>query len=284
MNIRGRALYYFFDMFSGNGFSRFVGRASDVRLPAPLNRTLFSLYSRIFGVDVAEIEKPLSEYENFNNFFTRKLKDGARAMDSREDVLISPCDGNVQEFGRMEKGRLLQVKGKSYGVDELLMDAEESKRFQNGCFATIYLSPRNYHRVHAPCRGRILGFRYLQGKLYSVTTGAVEVVDNIFVRNERVVTYLATERGMIGIVMVGATSVGRITLSYDSLVTNRGFLSRKVVYENPREAGKGDEIGVFNLGSTVILLTEKRSFSFDGEIETGRPVQFGRPLLHVRGG
>ncbi|MBM4388155.1 MAG: phosphatidylserine decarboxylase, partial [Deltaproteobacteria bacterium] len=135
MNIRGRALYYFFDMFSGNGFSRFVGRASDVRLPAPLNRTLFSLYSRIFGVDVAEIEKPLSEYENFNNFFTRKLKDGARAMDSREDVLISPCDGNVQEFGRMEKGRLLQVKGKSYGVDELLMDAEESKRFQNGCFA-----------------------------------------------------------------------------------------------------------------------------------------------------
>lgn len=226
---------------------------------------------------MSEAEKPFEAYPSLQALFTRRLKQGARVVDRTPDVLVSPVDACAGAFGRVEDGRLIQAKGLDYTVSALLGDAELSKRFAGGCFATLYLSPKDYHRIHSPCSGHIIRTLHEPGTLWPVNEAAVRNVPQLFAVNERVTTIIETPDGLVACCMVGATNVGSIRLAYRDLVTNSGGVAVNVV-ENPRVSiDRGEHLATFELGSTVVLLIEDSSFSFNG-LESGRWEPMGRTI------
>jgi phosphatidylserine decarboxylase len=236
--------------------SRATGHLADLRLPRFVLRPLLLLYVRAFGVDLGEAAEPLESFATFNAFFTRRLREGARPLAGGEGVVVSPSDSRLSVIGAVPPhGRLEQVKGLDYSVEALLGSAEDAAPFREGLHATLYLSPAMYHRVHAPVDGRVVAWRYVPGRLFPVNGAGVRSVPGLFTRNERVAVLMDSEaHGPVAVVLVGAANVGRMSLSFADLVTNRGRPAARVVPTEPVALKRGDEMGVFNLGSTVVLL------------------------------
>jgi phosphatidylserine decarboxylase len=236
--------------------SRVAGWLADRRLPPALLVPVIRAYSRVYGVDLSEAAAPPEAYPTFNAFFTRRLRDGARPVDPSEHTVVAPCDSCLSGLGPVaEDGRLEQIKGQTYTLEALLGSSRDASTFRNGLSATLYLSPGMYHRVHSPVDGRVLGWRYLPGRLFPVNSPAVRSVPGLFARNERVAVLLEADGlGPVALVLVGAANVGRITLAFSDLVTNAGAPAGWGEPSEPLSVRRGEEIGVFNLGSTVVLL------------------------------
>lgn len=261
--------------------SRGIGWAARRRVPRPLRRALYGGFARYVGADLSLLERPLDAFERFDDFFTRPLRDGARPIAEGPGVVVSPCDGVVSEAGIAEGGRLIQCKGRDYTIAGLLADAAEARSFEGGAYATIYLSPRDYHRVHNPVDGKVTGYRHIPGAFFPVNPMSVRNVAGLFSINERLVTYLDSDVGRVAAVAVAATGVGWITAAYDRDVrTHRsgsagrhGWAQR---YASPRPLGRGAELAMFHLGSTVILLFEPGRVRLDAT--GGRTLRVGERI------
>ncbi len=236
--------------------SRVTGRLSDLRLPKAILVPAIRAYARAYGADLAEAAVPAEAYPSFNAFFTRRLREGARPIAGGEGVVVSPSDSRLSAIGPVAAdGRLEQVKGSSYSIEALLGSDEDAAPFRGGLHATLYLSPAMYHRVHSPVDGRVRGWRYVPGRLFPVNPAGVRLVPGLFTRNERVAVFLDTAaHGPVAAVLVGAANVGRVSLAFADVVTNTGRTPGPVVPAETIALRRGDELGAFNLGSTVVLL------------------------------
>lgn len=231
--------------------SRLVGRFAECRQPWLKNRLIRAFIKR-FSVDMSEaLEPEPTAYATFNDFFTRALKADARPIDSG---LVSPADGTLSEFGAIEAGQLIQAKGHSFSAMQLFGgDAEAAKRYLGGSFATVYLSPRDYHRVHMPLAGTLTEMVYVPGRLFSVNAATTQHVPNLFARNERLVCHFDTEHGPMALVLVGAMIVAAIETVWAGQVTPLSGEVQRVRFDQPVRLEKGEEMGRFKLGSTVVM-------------------------------
>jgi len=243
-------------------------------------------FSRLVGVDVGEAELGLDEYPSLDAFFVRRLRPGLRPMPDDPDVIVSPVDGRLAEHGPIEGEHLLQVKGIRYRVADLLDDASEGARYEGGTFITIYLSPRDYHRIHSPSHGRLDWARHVPGRLLPVNPPAVAVVPDLLARNERLMCTLDGPAGRTAVVAVAAVNVGRISSAFDPSwngprggVTNRRRAAPATRrYDPPGDVERGDELMAFHLGSTVVMLLERDRARLRRELVPGSPVRLGQPL------
>ncbi len=199
----------------------------------------------------------IKEYKHFNDFFTRSLKAGTRPIS--ESKVVSPVDGVVSQCGNIEGSMIFQAKGKKFSLEALLANSPEDNFYSS--FATIYLSPKDYHRIHMPFDGILKSMKYIPGNLFSVNKRTVENIDQVFARNERLICYFDTEYGEMALVMVGAIFVGSMETSWEGQVTPPYTKSVKTYDYDSRQIGlsKGEELGRFNMGSTVILILPKGS-------------------------
>ena len=239
--------------------SRALGKVAQVQPSRLVMRSAIELFRSAYHVDLSETEVPEDGFTSFDAFFTRRLKPGARPVDIDPNAIVSPADGRVQDLGFLEPGATLRVKGSTYRLDELLGDPSRARLFEAGAFVVIYLSPRDYHRVHAPVDGRIESLRYIGGTLFPVNELGLRHIEGLFSRNERIVFYQQSPRhGRVATVMVGALGVGRISVSFDSsVVTNNGRAPGIRLYDQQMiHLVRGNELGIFHLGSTVILLLQ----------------------------
>lgn len=239
--------------------SRALGRLAVLDAPRPLMSGAIGLFCRVYGIDMSEVETPVDGFSSFDAFFTRPLKPGARPIDRDTNTIVSPSDGTVQGVGYLRPESTLTVKGSTYRIEELLGDGDQARKFDNGAYVLIYLSPRNYHRVHAPVDGPVESLRYIGGTLFPVNEIGLRHVPGLFARNERLAIYQKSPRfGNVATVMVGALGVGRITVSFDSsVVTNQSSVPGVRNYDkNSTILERGAEVGIFHLGSTVLLLLQ----------------------------
>jgi len=257
-------------------YSRLLGWISYIHLPRFIMLPFLRAFVRYFHIDVDEAEMALHEYPSLNRFFTRSLKEGARTVDRRKNSIVSPVDGTVSRFGEITEGRMIQAKGIDYTLSDLLESSRYRDRFEDGSYIVIYLSPRDYHRIHSPHEGKIIGYSYTPGKLFAVNRIAVSGVAGLFPKNERLTSFIETDSGLIALIKVGAVNVGKIRVNYDTIRTNRWirFASRKT-YKEPFPIDRGEEVGRFEMGSTVILLFEKGRMKFSPEIKNEKPLRFG---------
>lgn len=251
-----------------NKISSIVGRAGRSKL----SKRYVKRYAEHYKINLSEIEKPIHEYAHLTEFFTRKLKQDARPICGEATEAISPVDGLVTQMGRIEKGTIIQAKGISYPVQKLLAD-ESNADFESGHFITIYLSPKDYHRIHMPVKGEVYSSTYIPGRLFPVNDIGVNHVKGLFTKNERVVTFAETDYGKLAIVKVGAFIVGSVKVKYDDKVRKWKKITKTNVA--PVTYEKGDEVGLFEFGSTVILLFEDKDFSFDKSLAVGKSVRMG---------
>lgn len=236
----------------------------------------------------AEIEDP-SQYRSFEDFFTRKLKSTSRPVSEQKATVICPVDGTVAEIGKINKNQLLQAKGSYFNLESLLGNDEEvASYFIDGEFATLYLSPKDYHRIHMPLDGRLKKTTFIPGKLFSVNRMTSDLIPNLYTRNERLICLFETEIGRMAVILVGAMIVGSMQVSW----MNKPIKSKQVLfwpqnYFNP-DLGpflkKGEELGHFKLGSTVIVLFEKNKIEWSSALKSGSPVQFGQILANFLNG
>ena len=256
-------------------------RIARVRTPWFKN-AMIRLIAERFGVDWNEAaSSSLDDYPHFNAFFTRALREGMRPVDAAPRAITSPADGAVSQLGAIEDGRMFQAKGHWFSAAELLADPADARLFANGSFATIYLSPRDYHRVHMPLAGRLRALRYVPGKLFSVNQVTAESVPGLFARNERLVCLFDTEHGPLAMVLVGAMVVAGIETVWTGPVTPAGRQVLNVDYEldaTARTLEKGAEMGRFQLGSTVILLLPPGVASWDEALAAGSPLRMGQRI------
>ena len=237
-----------------------------------------------FDVDMSLAQDPnLKNYPSFNAFFTRALRSDARPIVSDENLLTSPVDGAVSQLGNIENGRIFQAKGRDYTLLELLgNDAEKARLFEDGSFATLYLSPRDYHRIHIPIDGKLTAMAHIPGRLFSVSPATARAVPRLFARNERVVAYFDTDIGPMAMVMVGAIFVASIETVWAGEVTPpAGQKIRHWEYDAEAPAhqfSKGDEIGRFNMGSTVILLHAKNTIEWLNSVQPTDSIQMGQAI------
>jgi phosphatidylserine decarboxylase len=233
-----------------------------------------------YGVNMAEAADPdIRNYTSFNDFFTRALKDDARPLARAE--LVCPVDGAISQFGAIEADQIFQAKGHRFSTTALLGgDAALAEKFQNGLFATLYLSPRDYHRIHMPCAGRLVRMVYVPGDLFSVNPVTARGVPGLFARNERVVCVFDSNRGPFVLVLVGATIVGSMATTWHGVVNPpRTGKPRSWDYAGQAiDFKQGDEMGRFLLGSTVVVLFPKGRFAFNDAWAPERPVCLGEVM------
>jgi len=272
--------------------SRLAGRIADLPIPTPMRRPVLATFARAMGADPDEADRPLEEYATLDAFFVRRLRAGTRPWRADPSGAGSPVDGVVGQVGRISRGRLVQAKGIDYTAEELLDDATLAERLEEASFVTLYLAPRHYHRIHSPCRGRIVAARHVPGTLLPVNAAAVSSVPDLFARNERLVCVLDGIAGDVAVVAVGATNVGRIESVFDPAwngphggVTNprrtmgrRGRVADSRRYEPPLAVDAGAELMAFHLGSSVVVLFEAGRFELDPRIVAGGEVRVGDPL------
>lgn len=277
----GTALLSLLKILPRRVISRAAGALAGARLPGPLQRSLLRWFAARYAVNLQEADRPLEEYRSLNDFFTRALKAGARPIDPRPGIFVSPVDGVVSQRGLAENGRLIQAKGMDYSVDELLHPSGLSGRFRDGAYAVIYLSPPDYHRIHTPCAGKVASFQFSPGTLYPVNEAAVRGIRGLFRRNERLTSFVQTEsHGLVAVVKVGATNVGKIRVVYSDFHTNRAFLRtpRAEEIEAPPALERGGELGRFEMGSTVILLFEAGRAEFLDHVQAGVRLKVGEAM------
>ncbi|MCK8498150.1 archaetidylserine decarboxylase [Myxococcus fulvus] len=261
-----------------SALSTVVGMATRAPLPAPVHQAAMRAFARSYNVDMAEAEHPIEHYPTFAQFFTRGLKTGLRPIDADAKSVVSPVDGRVSQVGYSDLGRCLQAKGIEYTVDELLGDAEAAKPFHGGAWTTIYLSPRDYHRIHSPLAGTITGYAYIPGEFWPVNPASVLNKQSLFCVNERLVTYLETVAGKCAVVKVGATCVSRIKAAYDDVTTHTGQPGKVHRYQEGYKVEKGGELGRFEMGSTVILLFEPGRVKWDPVLQEDAVLRLGQRI------
>jgi phosphatidylserine decarboxylase len=269
--------------------SRAFGALADVPVPRSVRRPVIGGFARAVGADLSEAEHPVEAYPTLNAFFTRRLRPGARSFPGDPGVVASPVDGVTGQLGTVQGGRLLQAKGRWYSAAELLDDASEAARFDGGAFVTLYLSPRDYHRIHTPTAGKVHAATHVPGALLPVNAAAVAHIPDLFARNERLVCYVDGSLGRVAVVAVGAYNVGRISAAFDprwnappgrsAWVTNRGgSRPERRSYSPAVRVAAGDHIMTFHLGSTVVLLFEPGRVVLEPDLAPGTAVRLGRPI------
>lgn len=260
-----------------NQTTRLMGAFSRTRLPAAAQRALLRWYVQHYDVNLDECVGTLDDYPTLARFFIRQLKPGARPIDPDPGAVVSPVDGRTHTFGHVEGGGFAQADGRTGSVDELLGGGGElfdPARYEGGSYAILYLSPRDYHRVHSPLEGRLRAIRYRPGRLWPVFPAATRRVDHLFDRNERLIFALDTPAGAMIVAMIGAFGVGRMATPLAELITNTGGPAEDLSMDVSIE--RGQEIGRFEMGSTVILLAEPGRLGW--ELTQGEPVRLGRPI------
>jgi phosphatidylserine decarboxylase len=274
----GRLFVWFQYLLPQHGLSRLVRAATRARIAWLKNLTIRG-FLKLYSVDMSEASQsdPFA-YGSFNEFFTRPLKNGVRPIASDDDAIASPADGCVSEAGMMERDQLLQAKDRRYGLTELLAAQPWASRFEGGSFATIYLAPHNYHRVHMPLRGELKDTVYVPGRLFSVNAATARLVPGLFARNERVLTLFDSGAGYFALVLVGALNVGSMATVWAGDITPA---ARRVITRipgPPTTLEKGAELGRFNMGSTVILLFEPNRARWHPQVHAGSVVRLGQSL------
>jgi len=250
----------------------------------PIKNMTMNWMIKKFDINLDEAaSKNYDDYEHFNAFFTRALKPGVRPVDAAADSLVSPVDGVVSQLGDIEHDQIFQAKGHHYTLSELLA-TEMTEDYLNGHFITIYLSPKDYHRMHAPLDCEINTMRHIPGRLFSVADWTTQRIPRLFARNERLVNHLRTPIGKVAYVYVGAILVsgietvsnGVITPPYANQVTD-------VLVQGKSQYLKGEEMGRFNMGSTVVMVFPKDSVTFNRELQAGSPLKLGEKIGTLNG-
>ncbi len=262
-----------------HGLSRLVGRLANCSWP--ICKTPFiRWFARYYQVDMEEAASPrLDDYASFNDFFTRALNAGARPVAAAPNHLACPADGVISQFGRVEEGRIFQAKGSTYDVHELLANDTLAKDFHDGQFATVYLSPKDYHRVHMSLDGTLTDMLYVPGRLFSVNQTTAEHVPRLFDRNERVVTVFDTPYGKMALVLIGAMIVASIETVWAGPVAPRSGQIHHTCYPNAAVVlRKGDEMGRFKLGSTVVMLLANPAWQWQPNMANGMSIRMGQTL------
>jgi phosphatidylserine decarboxylase len=243
------------------------------------------LYARFFAIDLAEAARPEPDaYANFNAFFTRALRPGARPLTNEAGAIACPVDGRVSEAGRIQQGQLLQAKGHHYELGALLGgNPALAERFNDGLFATFYLSPRDYHRIHMPVSGQLSHTIHVPGRLFSVNPTTVAGVPGLFARNERVICLFETDHGPMAVILVGAIFVGSIETIWAGRLTPPRARAVTIMDPglNPVQLERGTELGRFNMGSTVILLFPQGVARWSSVLDAGAPVRCGSVIGHI---
>lgn len=253
---------------------KLITRLSGLLMSAKLGKFttyMIEKFVKHYDVNVAEAAKPLEDYKTFNEFFARELKKGARPLDKGAESVVFPADGTISEFGEIKDGLLLQAKNHYYTSAALLADDDDAKTFAGGKFITVYLSPKDYHRVHIPLAGKLLKMTYVPGEVFSVNPRNAKYIPELFARNERVVSIFETVVGKMAVVMVGATIVRSISTSWAGVVAPSALdeVTEFTYDEQEISFAKGAEIGKFMMGSTVICLFEKGAVNFEKNLAPG---------------
>jgi len=262
-----------------------VWRIARIRHTATKN-FLISKFSSAFDVDLEEVKLEVpDDFPTFNDFFIRELADDARPVDDDVDAIVSPVDGTVSFAGAIHGDGIFQAKGIDYSLGDLLAtDIEEAEHYINGNFATIYLAPYNYHRVHAPVAGELVAARYVPGDLFSVNEATVSNVDGLFRRNERLIMHFRTDHGPAALIFVGALNVGSISTPWTGEIRPRkqGVVDALDLSRHPTTVAKGALLGWFNMGSTVILLLPKGGCEWDDDLEPGETLKMGEEIGELK--
>lgn len=260
--------------------SQVMHRLVTSRPPKPILKFAISTFCKAYNVEIEQAEQPVTDYETFQKFFTRRLKPGLRPFDKDKAVVPSPADGTLSAFGQLGEGTLVQAKGVQYSLDALVGNGVDADDYRGGSYAVVYLAPHNYHRVHTPCDGQLTHWRYLPGALYPVNKTGLKHVPGLFARNERVIGHFDSEFGKCAVIMVGATFVGHMTLAFADHATNVNQPGTGRVDLKPAvKMGRGDEFGVFNMGSTVVLLFDNPNL--EPAMALGSSILAGQAALRV---
>ncbi len=251
-----------------------------------LTKAVIDIFVWFYRVDMSEAKKPdTASYRTFNDFFVRPLRDEARPIDADPNLLVLPADGAISQLGHIDGDTIFQAKGHSYSLEALLAgDRQMAAQFRDGEFATTYLAPRDYHRVHMPCNGILREMIYVPGELYSVNPLTARHVPNLFARNERVICYFDTEFGPMAQILVGATIVGSIETAWSGTVTPpREGVIKRWNWPGADDEGavvllKGQEMGRFKLGSTVINLFAAGRIKLAESLEAESKTRLGQPM------
>ena len=246
-----------------------------------MTTSLIRWFVKHYGVDMTEAAEPdLASYESFNAFFTRPLKPGVRPL--ARAAFVCPVDGAISQFGKIDDHHILQAKGHRFTTKDLLGgDAKLAERFQHGSFANLYLSPRDYHRLHMPCDGVLERMIYVPGALFSVNPTTARGVPNLFARNERVVCmFTSAEHGSFALVLVGATIVGSIATAWHGVVNAKrsGRIAEWTYDDQSVTLRQGEEMGRFLLGSTIVMLFGRDAIAFNPDWAPERPVRLGERM------
>lgn len=277
LGFKRRALLLFLWLLPKNLVSKIGGWIASVPWPGPLLRLQLRSYAWTWGVDMDEVKDPLTSFRSMQAFFVRELKPDARPIDPAPDAFVSPCDGAWGASGTVEAGQLLQVKGRPYSLGELLGSPEEAAQYEGGVFATLYLSPKDYHRFHSPCAVEVTHSRYLPGTLWPVNKAGVYGVSGLFAQNERIVSTFTVGEHKLAYIPVGATVVGKVHLAYSDLTTNVRGGRREQTHSPPVALAKGAEVGQFCFGSTVVLVATPGLLELDAQ-EPDTPCTLGRRI------
>ena len=261
--------------------SRLVGRLAESKT-GWLKRMFINWFAEKYQVNMAEAAiEDLNQYACFNDFFTRELKPDARPIDTTFDMMC-PVDGEVSQLGPIEQDDIFQAKGHTYNLATLLGDESHAKDYENGAFATLYLSPKDYHRIHCPVDAELIGMTYIPGDLFSVNQVTARTIPNLFARNERLVVYLKTEHGPLAMVFVGATIVASIETVWSGIVTppvgpsihHWSYVDQNISFK------QNDELGRFRLGSTVVMVAPNGMLDWNDQLSAGSPLTLGQGLAN----
>ncbi|MBE0506521.1 MAG: phosphatidylserine decarboxylase [Marinospirillum sp.] len=265
--------------------SRLVGKLADCRI-GWIKNTLIQNFAKRYQVNMSEARvEDLTAFASFNDFFTRELKPDAREITADPLQLACPADGAISELGSLQHGQLLQAKGINYSLTRLLGgDVERAKPFMGGSFVTIYLSPKDYHRVHMPLDGRLLETIYVPGDLFSVNQATADHIPSLFARNERLVAFFETPAGPMALILVGAMIVAGIETLWDGQVAPpvRQVKIRDFSDPQPVVLEKGEEMGRFKLGSTAILVFGPEAVQWREDLQNGTPVRLGEAIATLK--
>jgi len=267
-----------------HALSRLIAKAAESKIPW-LKNALISRAISAFNINMAEASSDdLDDYENFNSFFTRALKDGVRPLHTAKNSIACPADGVISQAGPISKNRILQAKGIDYSVSRLLGSSAAAKQYEDGSFATIYLSPRDYHRVHIPLAGTLIHSRYVPGELFSVNDQTAQALPDLFARNERLVCEFESDQvGAFTVVFVGAMLVAGIETVWGGFEKPGPGAVRETDFTDQLPGfSKGDEIGRFKFGSTIIMLFQDQKIQWDSNIAPQKAVSMGEKIGSVK--
>jgi len=261
-----------------HALSRMIGCAMNSRTTW-LKNALIKWFIKRYQVDMslAAKENP-KDYATFNDFFIRHLKPNSRSIAQNKNAIISPADGCISQLGKIQQNKIFQAKGIDYTLQALMGDEAWAKDFENGHFATVYLSPKDYHRVHVPFAGKLIAMRYIPGQLFSVNTQTTEHVPGLFSRNERAVCLFETEQGKMAVIMVGAMIVASIHTAWAGQVAPSTSKEIKTINYDLIPFNKGDEMGYFCLGSTAIVLFANQNMQWLSDKKENTAVIMGEQL------